>query len=92
MQARDEYNASVEGNFTVALSDVNDPATGTVTISGTAEVGQTLSVSNNLVDPDGLGTVTYQWYRDGQPIIYGGTLKDGVDGLDGARGMALSSD
>ena len=35
IQVRDEYNASVEGNFTVALYDANDPATGTVTISGT---------------------------------------------------------
>ena len=38
------------------------------------EVGQTLKVSNTLVDPDGLGTITYRWYRDGQPIVYGGTL------------------
>ena len=67
----------------------------TVTISGTAEVGQTLSVSNNLADADGLGTITYQWYRDGHPIIYGGTLKDGVNGVDGldkVYSLAVSSD
>ena len=78
MQAKDEFNATVEGNFTVSLFDANDPATGTVTISGTPVVGQTLTASNTLADADGLGTITYQWYRDGQPILYGGTLKDGV--------------
>ena len=95
VQAKDELNATTEGNFTVTLSNANDPATGTVTISGTAEVGQTLSVSNTLSDPDGIGAITYTWYRDGHPIIYGGTLKDGVngvDGLDGARRITLSSD
>ena len=95
VQAKDELNATTEGNFTVTLSNANDPATGTVTISGTAEVGQTLSVSNSLSDPDGIGAITYTWYRDGHPIIYGGTLKDGVngvDGLDGAERITLSSD
>ena len=87
IQVRDEYNASVEGNFTVALYDANDPATGTITISGTAEVGQTLTASNNLADADGLGTITYQWYCDGQLILYGGTLKDGVNGVDGLGGV-----
>ena len=83
VQVRDEYNATAEGNFTVTLSDANDPATGTVTISGTPGVGQTLIVTDTLADPDGLGAITYQWYRDGQPIVLGGTLKDGVDGVDG---------
>ena len=86
VQARDEYNASVEGNFTVALSDVNDPATGTVSISGMAEVGQTLSVSNNLVDADGLNVINYQWYRNGIPI--NSTIKDGHGGVDGLKGVS----
>ena len=59
-------------------------STGSVTITGTAEVGQTLTADNNLSDADGLGTITYQWYRDGIPIK--NTIKDGdnpmVDGLD----------
>jgi DNA-binding beta-propeller fold protein YncE len=122
-------------------------STGSVTISGIADIGQTLTASNNLADADGLGTITYQWYRDGLPIknflqngdhvrgyglktpdsvtlssdgkyayiagynddavswyernastgalTYGGTLKDGVNGVDGlygARGVILSSD
>ena len=95
MQAKDEYNASVEGNFTVTLNNANEPSTGTVIVSGTPVVGQTLTASNTLADPDGLGAITYQWYRDGYPIVYGGTLKDGVDGvdgLDGAGGVTLSAD
>ena len=77
------------------FAQLGSPPTGTVTISGTAEVGQTLSASNNLADADGLGTITYQWYRDGVPILLGGSLKDGVDGVDGlygAKSLTLSAD
>ena len=79
----------------MTLTNLNESVTGTVTVSGTPVVGQTLTASNTLADPDGLGTITYQWYRDGQPILYGGTLKDdvnGVDGLDYARTITLSAD
>ena len=79
----------------MTLTNLNEPVTGSVTVSGTPVVGQTLTASNTLADPDGLGAITYQWYRDGQPIVIGGTLKDGVDGvdgLDGASSVTLSSD
>ncbi|HUR89407.1 MAG TPA: NF038122 family metalloprotease [Ramlibacter sp.] len=42
--------------------------TGSVTITGTATKGQTLTASNNLADADGLGTITYQWRADGNDI------------------------
>jgi VCBS repeat-containing protein len=87
--------ADVNQTVTVSVSNLNEPATGSVTIAGTAQVGQTLTVSNTLADPDGLGVITYQWHRDGQPIMYGGTLKDGVNGVDGlnsAYGVTLSAD
>ena len=73
----------------------NNPPSGSATITGTAQIGQTLTVANTLADADGLGTITYQWNRDGVPILFGGTLKDGVngvDGLDGAMGVTLSAD
>ena len=73
----------------------NQAPTGAVSISGSLRVGDTLSVSNSLADENGLGAMSYQWLRDGNPIILGGTLKDGVngvDGLDGASMMAVSSD
>jgi DNA-binding beta-propeller fold protein YncE len=73
----------------------NNPPTGAVTITGTATQGQTLTADNNLTDADGLGTITYQWKRDGVPIMYGVPLKDGVggvDGLDGPRVVTLSAD
>jgi VCBS repeat-containing protein len=87
--------ADVNQTVTIIVSNLNEPSTGSVTIAGTPQVGQTLTVSNTLADPDGLGTVSYQWYRDGQPILFGGTLKDGVngvDGLDSAYGVTLSAD
>ena len=51
------------------------------TITGIAEVGQTLSASNTLADADDLGAITYQWYREGLAIK--STLKNGVGGVDG---------
>ncbi|MCK4494282.1 MAG: M10 family metallopeptidase C-terminal domain-containing protein, partial [Methylococcales bacterium] len=46
----------------------NNLPTGTVTISGIIKQGETLTVSNNLADADGLGTIHYQWKADGSNI------------------------
>ncbi len=40
---------------------VNHAPTGSVTISGTTEVGQVLVAENTLMDADGLGNMSYQW-------------------------------
>ena len=53
---------------TSAIINVNDAPTGTVSIGGTAEQGQTLNVSNTLADLDGMGTISYQWLADGNAI------------------------
>ena len=81
-------------NLLLCLSAFGAGSTGSVTITGTAEVGQTLSAGNTLADADGLGTISYQWYRDGVAIK--NTIKDGdnptVDGLNGAQNMTFSAD
>ena len=50
---------------TSSVSNVNDPPTGSVTISGTAQETLVLTASNTLADTDGLGVISYQWQRDG---------------------------
>ena len=55
VQAKDEFNATAEGNFTVTLTNVNEPATGAVSLTGTPVVGQTLTASNTLADPTASG-------------------------------------
>jgi VCBS repeat-containing protein len=68
------YNVSdgnggiVAGTRSFNLAPVNDLPTGTVTISGTATQGQTLTAANTLADIDGLGLITYQWQADGVDI------------------------
>ena len=52
---------SVASSATSAVANVNDDPTGSVTISGTATQGETLTASNTLADADGLGTITYTW-------------------------------
>ena len=54
-----------EYDMTINVTSVNDAATGGPTISGTAQVGQTLTASNTgIVDPEGFGFVlSRQWIR-----------------------------
>ena len=57
---------TADQTITVTVTDANDPATGTPTISGTATVGQVLTASTTgIADADGLTgvTYTYQWVR-----------------------------
>jgi hypothetical protein len=56
---------SVTSPSTAAVANVNDPPTGGVAITGTVTQGQTLTVTNTLVDIDGLGAISYQWMADG---------------------------
>ncbi len=56
---------------TAKVVNVNDPPTGSVTITGTVTQGQTLTAdTSTIVDPDGPAslTFTYQWKRDGSDI------------------------
>jgi hypothetical protein len=61
---------SVTSAATGAVAAVNLPPTGTVTISGLATEGQTLTASNDLIDPNGPATlsVSYQWNANGTAI------------------------
>lgn len=47
----------------------NEPADGTPTISGIAQVGAMLNSDGDpITDMDGVGDFSYQWLRDGDPI------------------------
>ncbi len=59
---------SVSSAGTAAVTNVNNAPTGSVSISGTPAEDQTLTASNTLADVDGMGSVSYQWYRDGVAI------------------------
>jgi hypothetical protein len=54
--------------LTTHVTPVNDSPTGEIRIAGDYLVGQTLSILNTLADPEGLGTLRYQWYASGQAI------------------------
>ena len=65
--ASDGNGGSVSGEFDITVSAAaNNLATGALTITGTAQVGQTLTaVTTGIMDADGLNNVsyTYQWIR-----------------------------
>ncbi|MCX7247176.1 MAG: Ig-like domain-containing protein [Burkholderiales bacterium] len=59
---------SATSTVSITVSGVNDPAAGTVAISGIATQGQILTATNTLADVDGLGTISYQWKATGVNI------------------------
>jgi hypothetical protein len=79
---------SVTSAPTDAVANVNDAPTGTVTITGTATEDQTLTAQNTLADADGLGTIDYQWQRDGVDI--GGATGSTYTLVDADVGAAIT--
>ncbi len=61
-------NESAVSDATSLVANLNDPPTGSVTISGLAQRGETLTASNSLADIDGLGSITYTWKANGNTI------------------------
>ena len=65
------YIKDASASATITSPPPNNPATGAPVITGTAEVGQTLTAGiSGISDEDGLTTVsyTYQWQADGVDI------------------------
>ena len=51
---------------TAVITNINDAPTGAPTINGTATEDQVLTAdTSSIADADGLGTLHYQWQRDG---------------------------
>ncbi|MDT9547295.1 MAG: hypothetical protein RI826_08175, partial [Chlorobium phaeovibrioides] len=60
---------SVTSAATAAVANVNDDPIGSVTISGSVKQNETVTaVTSALVDDDGVGAFSYQWYADGEAI------------------------
>jgi len=60
---------TVTSTATDAVENVNDSPTGTVRVLGKAAEGETLTVSHDLADGDGIGVISFQWLRDGTAIV-----------------------
>ncbi|MBC3807678.1 DUF4214 domain-containing protein [Undibacterium seohonense] len=68
VKVSDGADTSASATININLTPVNDAPIGTVSIAGKFTVGNTLSASNNVVDADGLGAITYQWKTNGIAI------------------------
>jgi hypothetical protein len=60
---------SATSSVTAVVVNMNDSPTGAVFITGTPAQYQVLTVTNTLADIDGMGPVSYQWKRNGYPIL-----------------------
>ena len=59
----------ITSSATDAVANINDALTGQVFLVGNAEQNSTLTVdSSGLRDDDGVGTLQYRWFRDGEEI------------------------
>ncbi|MDP2567161.1 hypothetical protein, partial [Pseudoalteromonas marina] len=52
----------------MAIIANNTAPTGAITLSGAANVGETLTAVSTLADADGLGPFSYQWMRGTEEI------------------------
>ena len=59
---------SVVSAGTTTVAGVNNAPTGRLTISGVINPEQTLTAVSTIADADGLGTLNYQWFADGNAI------------------------
>ncbi|WP_165185480.1 M10 family metallopeptidase C-terminal domain-containing protein [Caulobacter soli] len=66
---------SDSGSVIFNIAGSNDAPTGGASITGTAAEDQVLTAVSTLADPDGLGTLHYQWQRD----VGGGYVNVGAD-------------
>ncbi|OOV87159.1 hypothetical protein BTA35_0209190 [Oceanospirillum linum] len=73
LTADDGKGGTANQDIEITIQGANKAPTGTVTIKGTAKQGETLAVSNNLADPEGLGALSYEWFA-------GGVIIDGATG------------
>lgn len=79
---------SVSSNASGPVANVNDLPQGTVLLSGLPQTGQVLSVTQDLSDADGMGTVNYQWLANGVAVS-GATGSQWTPGVD-QWGQAIS--
>jgi hypothetical protein len=68
VKASDGVNTATEKAVSLAINNVNEGHTGIVSISGNAIESQSLSASDTLADPDGMGSIGYQWYANGVAV------------------------
>lgn len=79
---------SVSSAATQRVSNVNDPAEGTVTVTGDVAQGTTLTASASITDEDGFESVLFRWFADDETIA-GATTSEFTPGQEHV-GQSLS--
>lgn len=78
----DGISNPVSAMVSITVLQIDDAPMGTMYVTGSFEYGETLTVTNDLQDIDGMGEVTYEWFRDGVLINSGDTYVIGADDRD----------
>jgi len=82
--------AQVTSTVTTPVRNINDAPTGSVTVSDTAAQGQMLAANTAaLADADGLGSLGYQWLRDGAVIEGAMARTHSITAQDAGKDLAV---
>ncbi|MCB1760262.1 MAG: hypothetical protein KDI68_10855, partial [Gammaproteobacteria bacterium] len=66
----DDQGGTTDQIVSITVNNVEDAPTGLPVISGVLTVGETLIAdASGIEDVDGMGELSYQWLRDGTPIV-----------------------
>ena len=72
------------------IANINDVPSGQPTITGSVLVGQTISANTTGInDPDGLGTFSYQWLRNGSNISGATSSSYAILGVDSGTTLSV---
>jgi Ca2+-binding RTX toxin-like protein len=86
-----EINLSDGSRLTLIDVPLNHAATGNVSISGSTDIGDTLSAeTSSIEDLDGLGDFELQWMRDGQAISGATGSSYEITNADGGSALTVS--
>ncbi|MDG2356629.1 MAG: cadherin domain-containing protein [Paracoccaceae bacterium] len=82
IEANDGNGGKTSNQFSINVVHINHPVTGVVNIEGTAIVGEKVVAKPSLNDVEGLGTLNFQWYREGVKIVGANTENYVLSGSD----------
>ncbi len=69
-EGAERFRLQVSQTLEIAKSGENEPALGRILIDGEAEEDQVVTANHSISDRNGMGTLSFQWYRATQPIPY----------------------
>ena len=89
IEASDGNGGKGSTQISINITHKNNPVTGVVKIEGTAIVGEKVVAKPFLNDVEGLGTLNFEWYREGVKIVGANTENYVISGSDAGEKVTV---